>query len=229
MGCASGTENSAELAEEASRNGFRTKAEEDDANEQAILQAFIELIQEEEREKYGASYVPPSQENPAGPRTQASPSPTSDSHNSHPPVSAPASTDSSDAIDLTADNSSYDKPWTCPTCTLQNPPTFLCCDACAAERPAPSNTDPSTGPVPGPRDDMPTKPRNPIKRPREEEDSTPRDTFVFKNRRRALDSLASLDQDANVKPLGWLCDQCGTFMESQWWTCSCCGKMKPSS
>jgi hypothetical protein len=29
--------------------------------------------------------------------------------------------------------------------------------------------------------------------------------------------------------LGWLCDQCGSFMESQWWTCSCCGKMKPSS
>lgn len=226
MGCASGTDKSAELAEEASRNGFRTKAEEEDANEQAILQAFIELIQEEEREKYGASYVPPSQENPAGPRTQASPPP--DSHNSNSPFSVEvSSTVHSEGIDVTSDNSSYDTPWTCPTCTLLNQSTFLCCDACAAERPAPSNTNTATGYAS--RDDVRTKPRNSTKRTWEDEDATPRNTFVFKNRTCAVDSLASLDQGANKRPLGWLCDKCGTFMETQWWTCSCCGKMKLAS
>ncbi|KAI9724236.1 MAG: hypothetical protein M1835_003908, partial [Candelina submexicana] len=65
-GCASGTKESKGIADQASKNGFRTKAEEDDANEQAIIQAYIELLQEEEKEKWGDSYVPPSQENPAG-------------------------------------------------------------------------------------------------------------------------------------------------------------------
>ncbi|KAH8431860.1 metalloendopeptidase WSS1 [Aspergillus melleus] len=74
-GCASGADNSADLAEEASRNGFLTKAEEDDANERAIMEAFIDLIEEEERERYGPSYIPPTQDNPAGPRSNPSPPP----------------------------------------------------------------------------------------------------------------------------------------------------------
>ncbi|KAH7060659.1 WLM domain-containing protein [Macrophomina phaseolina] len=31
------------------------------------------------------------------------------------------------------------------------------------------------------------------------------------------------------RPLGWNCTRCGTFMESNWWTCSACGLMKASS
>jgi hypothetical protein len=65
-GCASGTKDSQQLADQATRNGFRTQAEEDDANERAIMQAYIELLQEEEKEKWGASYVPPSREHPGG-------------------------------------------------------------------------------------------------------------------------------------------------------------------
>ncbi|KAJ5115244.1 hypothetical protein NUU61_001003 [Penicillium alfredii] len=234
QGCASGTDRSAELAEEASRNGFRTKAEEDDANEQAILQAFIELIQEEERERYGSSYVPPSQENPAGPRTRGSrtPSPApSQSTSTQPPAAPPA--DSFEALDLTADNSSYETSWTCPTCTLENPSNFLCCDVCAAERPPPSSTKSTSGPAPTPSTS--TKPRVQNKRPRaegpgnENDETTPRDTFAFKNRTPALDSLASLNRDVNKRPLGWVCNTCGAFMETQWWTCSGCGKMKESS
>lgn len=33
---------------------------------------------------------------------------------------------------------------------------------------------------------------------------------------------------ATSGPLGWLCS-CGTFMEDQWWTCTRCSKMRPSS
>lgn len=138
-GCASGAENSNELAEEASRNGFRTKAEEDDANEQAIMQAYIDLIEQEERERYGPSYVPPSQENPAGPRSTLSPPPVPESTRPTLPFQPQG------PIDLTSDDRLYEVPWTCPTCTLENPATFLCCDACAAERPRPSNTHPVSG------------------------------------------------------------------------------------
>ena len=48
QGCASGTKDSQKLADQASKNGFRTKAEEDDANDRAIAQALMELMEEEE-------------------------------------------------------------------------------------------------------------------------------------------------------------------------------------
>lgn len=233
-GCASGTDRSEELADEASRNGFRTKAEEDDANEQAILQAFIELIQEEEREKYGDLYIPPSQENPAGPRTGENP----DLSDSTEPVEKSKSDllpeKPPNTLSSTADNSSYESPWTCKTCTLENPPNFLCCDVCAAERPVPSITKATATPQqkavrlnPEPQ----TSKKRVLQADVEEEkdEATPRNNFAFKNRTRALDSLASIHRDTSKRPLGWLCDQCGSFMESQWWTCTCCGKMKPSS
>ena len=31
------------------------------------------------------------------------------------------------------------------------------------------------------------------------------------------------------KPLGWNCLTCGSFMDTQWWTCSMCGSLKASS
>lgn len=54
-GCASGTRKGAEAAEEAKRNGFRTKAEEDDANDLAIAKALIELMEEDETRKLEGS------------------------------------------------------------------------------------------------------------------------------------------------------------------------------
>ncbi|KAJ6166556.1 hypothetical protein N7470_002003 [Penicillium chermesinum] len=137
-GCASGTHGGAALAEEASRNGFRTQAEEDDANEQAIMQAFIELIQEEEREKYGSAYVPPSEQNPAGPHqniTSESPSEGSSSKSS----GRKTSSQKPPVPSKNPNNKTYDDAWICEICTLENPSNFLCCDACASERPIPSS------------------------------------------------------------------------------------------
>lgn len=216
-GCASGTQNSNELAEEASRNGFRTKAEEDDANEQAIMQAYIELIQQEEREIYGPSYIPPSQENPAGPRTNLSPPPIAEG------TRPTSSTQLSEPIDLTSDNTSYDKPWTCPTCTLENPANFLCCDACTAERPRPSNSRSVSGPVPT----TPRQQEPPNKRKRQQSQSA--SSTAFKNRTRAVETLAALERNTPKRPLGWVCQTCGTFMETEWWTCASCGMMKQTS
>jgi hypothetical protein len=240
QGCASGTDHSTELADEASRNGFRTQAEEDDANERAIMEAFIELIQEEEREKYDSSYVPPSQENPAGPRTQSSPPASSNTPSAtskpQPVIPRTSRSGKDEPVNLTADNSSYDTPWICPTCTLENQSTFLCCDVCAAERPPPTNSKTTSMSTSRSASTQPLQSKflNPKKRPlpaekKEEKEANPRDTFAFKNRTRPLDSIRALDRGTEKKPLGWLCTSCGSFMETHWWTCSCCGTMKPSS
>jgi hypothetical protein len=200
------------------------------------LQAFIELIQEEEREKYGDSYIPPSQENPAGPRTHEpedlydSTGPTKEPKPGLPLEQIP------DTLTSAADNTSYESPWTCTTCTLENPPNFLCCDVCAAERPVPSvekHLVPPRQQTPSIRakaePERSKKRVLQIDREGEKDEARPSGNFAFKNRTRALDTLSSIHRDTSKRPLGWLCEQCGSFMESQWWTCSCCGKMKPSS
>lgn len=219
-GCASGADNSAELAEEASRNGFRTKAEEDDANERAIMEAYIDLIEQEERERYGPSYIPPSHDNPAGPRTTLSPPPVPESSRPRGP-SQPA-----DTIDLVSDDNLYNKPWSCPTCTLENPANFLCCDACASERPRPTTTRSVSGP---PTTTASSSQPNPALNKNKRSISPSTRYTGFKNRTRAVESLAALERNANKRPLGWLCDNCGAFMETEWWTCSNCGLMKRAS
>lgn len=226
-GCASETDQSSKLVDEVSRNGFRTKAEEEDANEQAIIQAYIELIQEEEREKYGDAYIPPSQELPAGPRTNLSPPPIPES--TKPRLSMPSHPSSTPQdSNLASDNTSYNAPWTCAICTLENPAAYLCCDACTTERPLPlsmrSSSDSSSkgkaAERPGPK---PIR-RNTIK-------SSPTDKLL-RPRGNATEMLAALEKERenrSKRPLGWLCHQCGAFMESQWWTCSSCGTMKQVS
>jgi hypothetical protein len=214
-GCASGAENSNELAEEASRNGFRTKAEEDDANEQAIMQAYIDLIEQEERERYGPSYIPPCQGNPAGPRPTLSPPVPESTRPTAPPQPQ-------ESIGLMSDNSLYEVPWTCPTCTLENPANFLCCDACATERPRPSNTRSVSGPATI-SSSSGTQNRNKRRLSHSAGQTT------FKNRTRAVESLAALERNAPKRSIGWICPFCETFMETEWWSCSNCGTVKPSS
>ncbi|KAF5490826.1 DNA-dependent metalloprotease WSS1 [Colletotrichum fructicola] len=69
QGCGNMNHNDREIqqiSETATQNGFRTQAEEDAANEAAIAQALWELVQEEEKQRYGGYYVPPSAQNPTG-------------------------------------------------------------------------------------------------------------------------------------------------------------------
>ncbi|KKZ62179.1 hypothetical protein EMCG_03317 [[Emmonsia] crescens] len=213
-GCASGTSEGEKLADEASKNGFRTKAEEEDANEQAIMQAYIELIQEEEKEQYGNSYIPPSGIHPAGPRSSLSAPPIP--RDTKPNADTPRHQKSSDSpfIDLTEDSNLDTESWVCPVCTLVNPASFLCCDACTSERPQPSKPLATPG--------------RSGKRVRDEPQPSI-GGISQKPRNNAIQALLSLEKKIPEKPLGWVCHSCGTFMETQWWTCSACGTMKQSS
>ena len=247
-----------ELVQETNQSGFRTKAEEDDANEEAIMLAYIDLVQEEEKQKWGDSYLPPSKENPLG--SQGSPIKIEDqpstSYNSpeprhrssgpkppiptstKPPLPRPASLPSPSSkpnpqppnpsqFSNTAPqpNTPVQPPtdtWTCEICTLVNPSTYLCCDACTTERPSrfpPPPPPPTTTSLPNP----PTTPSTRAL-PTSIRDS---------NAKKAVKSLLSLDatsaQQQAQKPDGWVCHSCGTYMENQWWTCAGCGVMKLSS
>ncbi|KAI7167271.1 hypothetical protein D0869_13598 [Hortaea werneckii] len=55
-GCASGRGDATKLAEQQGRTTFRTKAEEDDANDRAITQALYELMEQEEEKKLKGTF-----------------------------------------------------------------------------------------------------------------------------------------------------------------------------
>lgn len=226
-GCASGTsaEREKEIMRETNKNGTRTKAEDENENEEAIMLAFIDLVQEDEKEKYGPNYSPPSRENPWGSQrapieteseSSISPSDTKQRHFGLKP-SIPTSTKPPPPTRSPKSSPpSSDGSWTCGICTLVNQANFLCCDACGTEKPSPppspaialarSSATPSTRALP----------------------TSIRDS----NAKKAVRSLMSLEATTSQQPpksMGWLCHNCDTFMESQWWTCSNCGTMKLSS
>ncbi|GAB1734816.1 hypothetical protein NU195Hw_g9574t1 [Hortaea werneckii] len=55
-GCASGRGDASKLADQQGRTTFRTKAEEDDANDRAIAQALYELMEQEEEKKLKGTF-----------------------------------------------------------------------------------------------------------------------------------------------------------------------------
>lgn len=233
-GCASGTERSKGMAEETEKSGTRTEAIDlTNEDEEAIMLAYIDLIQEEEREKYGEDYIAPSKDNPAGsqggkpqassalrspsnpPREMPSrprPSSTKPSRATPPPpipkstkpITAPPP--KAEPIDLTDD-------WTCDICTLVNPSTYLVCDACGTEPPSPPSSRSNSQQPPTATSHQSSK-TNPL------------------SKKSALENLRIIEEQAKkvpAKPMGWVCQRCGNFMESQWWTCAACGCMKATS
>lgn len=213
-GCGSGRQESKGIADEVGRNGFRTRAEEDDANDEAIMQAYIDLLQEEERERYGDAYIPPSQDNPTGSGPSALPpssvardtSASATSTNSNSPSNSNSNTPTSD-LTSAQPTTTANGTWTCEICTLENSSTYLCCDACTTKRPKSSLRTSQTLHAAPPS----TNRRAP------------------KTVHKAAKALLSLDAVSKNKPLGWVCHRCGTFMENEWWTCAGCGRMKLSS
>lgn len=58
-GCASGTAQAGRLADQAAERTFKTKAEEDDANNRAIAEALFDLMEEEEARKLQGTFTSP--------------------------------------------------------------------------------------------------------------------------------------------------------------------------
>lgn len=144
------------LSETATKNGFRTQAEEDAANEAAISQALWELVQEDEKKKHGKKYIPPSAESPGGngggvfyPSSGGGPSTSTSTLPPVPEWSRPPGTGGAkppESVKVPSGTKPATSGWTCSTCTLHNTPSFLSCDACGADRPNP--TDGLVAPLP---------------------------------------------------------------------------------
>ena len=241
-GCAdTGSDRVREIIDQTNHSGFKTKAEEDDANEEAIMLAYIDLVQEEEREKHGNDYIPPSKDNPAGSRDRQSssaegkvePSKGTSKPSIKPPIpdatkpksslgggGAPISTHVFD-LDDPVSSADFSTSWTCNICTLVNPPTYLSCDACGTDCPSP----PPSPPRPANQRSIPF--RGPDQR------SGFGDRSRIPKKSDKFDKIQSLNKEmerkAQTQPVGWECWGCGNWMESQWWTCGRCGMMKTKS
>ncbi|KAM7208097.1 DNA-dependent metalloprotease WSS1 [Naviculisporaceae sp. PSN 640] len=212
-----------EIEEQASRNGFRTKAEEDAANEAAIAQALWELVQEDEREKYGRDYVEPSAQNPEG-NSSVDGGPSGYSVKSSPPpvpVStkpAPISKEKAKGKDLEPDPIT----WTCQICTLVNPADFLCCGACETERSTEVSNELAKK--------LDTTNNSSTKRRTREVVDLTGSSPARKNTKQKKPAASSTSAPTPASSSStWTCSFCGRVMENQWWTCATCARMKDSS
>ncbi|KAG6009162.1 hypothetical protein E4U21_003232 [Claviceps maximensis] len=225
-----------EIADKASKNGFRTQAEEDEANEAAIAQALWELVQEDEKKKLGKSYVRPSAENPQG-RSGGSLAPGQIATASSTGALGPDRPESAATAAAEGSTQAGQEPsiWVCETCTLHNPTRYLCCDACGTNRTLSKRSRPV---------DQSRECAKLLRKPEVKSDETTTTTTIDltsdsppRKKREGTKGKAdegrsqfSLTSPCSMSaPLVWLCSFCGTAMERQWWTCSMCGKMKDDS
>ncbi|PTB65991.1 WLM-domain-containing protein [Trichoderma citrinoviride] len=233
QGCATDKLSDSEIraiADSASRNGFRTQAEEDEANDLAIAQALWELAQEDEMANLGGgSYMNPS---PAE-KVMKGNGNTAVSFDGNPGSSSSSSsgtrgnTTGNQRAAPTTYQPDGERFWICSICTLHNPQDFLCCGACEVERSEAPLHAPVTPRQPGPRPaviDLTSSPPRTKTNPRET-----RRTTAQRPAAASAPPQAKASGPAPAPPPTWRCEYCGTEMERQWWTCSTCGQMKFNS
>lgn len=199
-----------EIADTATRNGFRTQAEEDAANEAAIAQALWEMVEEEEKAKKGNNYIPPSAsiQRTMEPLPQVSRLPNRSAGQSTERPTAPSV-------------------WTCDICTLENPTTFLCCDACGTERGEKTTQDIAD------RSTRSTKRQRTVIDLTQSPPSRPPaggpNASKKGSRSVPVASVSSSQAASPAKARTWTCSFCGRERDRQWWSCDLCGSIKQDS
>lgn len=210
-----------DLANQATRNGFRTKAEEDEANERAIAQALWELVQEDERKEYGDQYIPATPANPTGngggeisPRKPLKPE-SSPLPGPRPTVPARGTRPEAQHISRLVVEASSKKPKSTPS-----RPTVA---SAATTLQRPTSAPPATKSLTGWTCPICTL-YNPI-------DFLACDACTSERPIEITKKLAETPKNGPARPKiqTWRCMRCSTVMESSWWTCSTCGKMKETS
>ena len=201
----------AAIADDAARNGFRTRAEEDAANEAAIAQALWELVQEDEKARLGDAYIPPTAGNPAG--------------------SGGFLGDEDRGEGVAGGRDALPTTWTCEVCTLVNPTSYLCCDACGVARGEDVSRDLaqrlSSQTSSATSSSSSKKQRTVIDLTGSPE--TQHQPKQQKQGPRTQARAETASSSAAPTPQTWQCSFCGRVREKQWWTCDLCGKGKRPS
>ncbi|KAL7793231.1 WLM domain-containing protein [Trichoderma ceciliae] len=216
-----------DIGDTASKNGFRTQAEEDEANDLAIAQALWEMAQEDETANLsGGPYMTPS---PAEKIMTGIKGNNSVSFDSTRPNSAAGGSGSDNGRKRAIPpRPSEERFWICSVCTLHNPQDFLCCDACGVEQNEAILHIPVTPRQPGPRPaviDLTNSPPKTKMKAREAPRIAQRQSVST-----SVSGSTSAPAPARPpRPPTWRCEFCATEMERQWWTCSNCGQMKFNS
>lgn len=227
-------------AEKTIENGILTRVEEDedeDVNEQAILQAAIDLIEAGEREEAmrrkaweergGYVWIEDDTEPVLIPATAAVASSTAQSAGSKHSrsSSSESSPDSGDKRPIPTSPPFLDPPpsyeealgastWSCDLCTLINPAPNSNCDACGVQRPEEEVVEIIETPKRAPR------PMTQVTRP----GGLKRSTSVKKKERVRF----GINPVTPAKRM-WDCHNCTSTNDIEWWTCATCGVMKMSS
>ncbi|KAI2782681.1 WLM-domain-containing protein [Daldinia loculata] len=215
QGCANDNQTRDEIrriADTATRNGFRTQAEEDAANEAAIAQALWELVDEEERAQQGDSYIPPSSSRQTWTNDGASEAPRV------PPREA----------DRNVDKRAERLTWTCDICTLENQASFLCCDACGTERDEKITQSLAQRSSNHQRTVIDLT-ESPPPRNRNTQTQPFRPGSGSSSRPTARTVMPPSQFTIPAKPATWTCPFCGRVRERQWWSCDMCGSIKRTS
>jgi hypothetical protein len=268
-GCGTGTKAGDRAAQRAAkdsqRNGFRTKAEMDDANSVAIAQAMQELMElDEERDIDTISETPPSDGltwsaehglQAAPPRASASAPPASASNpfgsrkssrdfDSQPPSQDTSQTRPSASTSMNRKPappvSSYPTPPAAPQVNPRGRPVSRVVLEAEAKKKQFQSLKPASSIK---SEDLMKSASQPSRPPSSREpwaclectlvnEANANTCEVCEAPRQGFSNVAprpsSYRTSATSGPLGWLCS-CGTFMEDQWWTCSRCTKLRPSS
>lgn len=210
-----------QIEEAATRNGFRTKAEEDKANEDAIAQALWELVQEDKKARLGTSFVPPADFNQDLVFIDGKMSDDKSRRAGHDSLKrAGSSHDMSDVPPLkrpaASGSMSTTVQWTCTACTLINAPGNLRCEICEHPRPTEAAATRASG----------LTAKQTTKSEVIDLTTSPKQSAKPLNKTVSDDvNSAARSRESKLAPF-WHCRHCETRMERKWWTCSKCGRMK---